>query len=130
MAGILPEIRRRGAGVLVVSFSPPDRIRPFLEKYPQPFPVVSDPGFEAYRAFSLGRTRWTSFFRPAIVWHYLKLIFRGWKPTKTGENDDLLQLGGDFLLDAAGMVVLAHPSRDATDRPSPATLLAALEKLS
>jgi len=119
-------IRRRGGEVLVVSFSPPRVVARFLEAKPLPFPVVCDPTLAAYRAFSLPRTSILSFFHPKVLWHYIKLMLRGWRPAKPHEGDDLLQLGGDFVLDAEQRIVLACPSKDASDRPTPQQLLAAL----
>jgi AhpC/TSA antioxidant enzyme len=126
--GIYQQIRDLGGEVLVVSFSPPARVAAYLDQYPQPFPVVSDPSRAAYRAFALGRTGPASFFRPDILLRYLGLIVRGWLPRTGDRGDDLLQLGGDFLLGADGRLRYAHPSRNSTDRPAPKTLLEALRR--
>lgn len=123
MAGTIGEL---GARVLVVSFARPDRVAAFLAQYPQPFPVVCDPDLTAYRAFHLQRTSWLSFLRPDVTARYLKMMLRGQKPTKPDPNDDLLQLGGDFILDAERRLVYSHPSVESTDRPSNDELLKAL----
>ena len=123
----MPFWRIRGE-VLVVSFTPPAKMRPFLEKHPLPFRTVSDPDRTAYRAFALGRTSVRSFLRPVVLWRYLKGMLRGYGPVKP-EDDDLLQLGGDFLIDAQGRLAWAHPSRDPTDRPSAAELQSAMSAL-
>ena len=47
MRKIYPDIQRLGGEVLVVSFAPPERVAAYLDKYPQPFPVVSDPALAA-----------------------------------------------------------------------------------
>ncbi|MBX7233151.1 MAG: hypothetical protein K1X65_02130 [Caldilineales bacterium] len=39
------------------------------------------------------------------------------------------QLGGDFVLDATGVLRLAHTSKDPLDRPAVETLLAVLEQI-
>jgi hypothetical protein len=127
--GVYDEVRRLGGDVLVVSFSPPRAVARYLERYPLPFPVVSDPERTAYRAFALGRTTWRDLLSPRSILRYLGLIFRGWLPWKTAKDDDLLQLGGDFVLDRTGCVVYAHASGEATDRPRAAELLAALKKV-
>ena len=125
---MLPAIERLGAGVLVVSFMPPALVRAFLAELPQPFPVVSDPDRKAYAAFALRRARWTNFLRPWVIWHYLKVMFRGWMPGRPAEGADLLQLGGDFVLDRQGNIVFGHVSDDAADRPTNAALLEALKR--
>jgi hypothetical protein len=123
------EIKQLGGEVLVVSFGPPHIISRYLEAKPQPFSVVSDPTMAAYKAFALPRTGIGSFFQPRVIWHYVKLLLRGWLPKKPHEGDDVLQLGGDFVLDAQQRIVFSYPSKDAADRPTPEQLLAALRRL-
>jgi hypothetical protein len=127
---IYGDIKTLGGEVLVVSFTSPKQIAAFLADIPQPFPVVSDPERKAYQAFSLGATNLRGFLRLGVIWHYLKLIFRGWIPKGPSENADVWQLGGDFLIDAAGKLRYAHPSKDSADRPSNAELLHAFKGLS
>lgn len=128
VAKVYPEIQRLGGEVLVVSFTPPPRVAAYVEKYPQPFPVVSDPTLAAYKGFDLGRTSVAAMLRPGVLIRFVKLLFRGWWPTKPGKGDDILQLGGDFVLDKAGRLIYAHPSAEPMSRPTNAALLAALEK--
>ena len=109
MAKIYPEIKRLGGEIFVVSFAPASRVASYLQKYPQPFPVVSDPTLAAYKGFNLTRASVGSLFRPGVIGRFVKLIFRGWLPKKAGKGDDLLQLGGDFVLDKSGHVVYAYP---------------------
>jgi hypothetical protein len=111
--------------VLVVTQAPPAVLAACLRSHPLPFPAVADPDRVAYRAFGLERTRWRDFFRPAVVWGYLRLILRGRLPRLPFRDEDVLQLGGDFLIDRAGRVAFAHRSRTATDRPAAGRLLAA-----
>jgi hypothetical protein len=49
----------------------------------------------------------------------LKHLIRGWLPGKPNEAEDLLQLGGDFVLDGQGRLVYAPapPSRPTGRRP-------------
>jgi hypothetical protein len=125
---IYADIKALDAEVLVVSFTAPGKVAAFVEKYPQPFPVVSDPERKAYQAFALGKTRLAAFLRLDVAWYYLRLIFRGWMPTAPDKDADLWQLGGDFVLDRLGRLCYAHPSKDSTDRPSNAELLEVLGK--
>jgi hypothetical protein len=87
---------------------------------------VSDSERLAYRAFALERTGWLTFFRPGVLWKYLRGIFRGYSPKTPYEGEDVLQLGGDFILNKLGRIVFAYPSANPTDRPTIASLLAAL----
>lgn len=115
--------------MLVVSFTPPAKAAAYLAKYPAPFPVVCDPEREAYRRFGLGRATWLRLFRPHAILGYLRFMLRGWLPQKPMKKDDPLQLGGDFVLDAHGRIVFAHPSQDPVDRPSGKELLAVVREL-
>jgi len=126
VAKIYADIKALGGEVLVVSFTPPAKVATYLARGKLPFPVVSDPALAGYRAFGIGRTSWTAMLRPAVLWRFLKMMVRGWLPRKPGENEDLLRLGGDFVLDRGRHIVYAHPSREPTDRPSKAALLAAV----
>jgi peroxiredoxin len=126
---IYGEIQALGGEVIVVSFAPPRALAFYLKATPQPFPVVSDPDRTVYHAFSLGRTRLLAFLRPSVIWHYLRLIFRGWLPKGPGEDKDVMQLGGDFVIDRAGRLAYAYPSKDAADRPSNDVLLTALRSI-
>ena len=128
MQSIEAFLRDRGVRVLVVSFTPPKVIEAFLAKHPLAFPIVSDPKREAYRAFALRRTNVFAFFKPRVLGKFIRQILNGFRVRKPVDSD-VLQLGGDFLLDAEGRVVWSWPSQDATDRPSPADIQAAVVKL-
>jgi peroxiredoxin len=121
----LPLWRSRGGEVLVVSFTPPAKMKAFIERHPLPFRIVSDPNRDAYRAFALGRTSVGAFFRPGVLWRYLRGVFRGYGPAKP-VDDDMMQLGGDFLIDAEGRLAWSRPSHEPTDRPSANELQAAM----
>ncbi len=114
--------------VLVVSFTPPQRMRAFLGKHPLPYPTVADPDRAGYQAFALGRTSVLGLVRPRVLWGYIQQMLKGWRPLKP-VDDDLMQLGGDFLLDARGKLAWTYGSREATDRPNADQLRAAIESL-
>jgi peroxiredoxin len=120
------EVRAAGGDVLAVSFAPPEAVAAFLRHTPLPFLLVSDPERSAYRAFGLERTSWPAILRPGVILRYLGLIFRGWRPRRPRPGEDLLQLGGDFVLDGAGRVAYAHRSAEPTDRPAFPDLLLAI----
>jgi AhpC/TSA antioxidant enzyme len=123
---IYKQIKSLGGEVLVVSFAPPPKVAAYLARKCLPFPVVSDPTLDAYRAFALGRTSWLEIVNPAVLWRFVKIVLRGWLPRKPDKDEDLLQLGGDFVVDRARRIVYAHPSREPTDRPTNAKLLEAV----
>lgn len=128
MKEIYEELRQLGAEVLVISFSPPEFLTRYLESNPLPFPLLADPERLAYKGFGLERTTWKEMLRPAVLGRYLKLVVRGWLPWKSRKGDDLLQLGGDFVLDEPRRIRYVHRSTEPTDRPSAQTLLAAVRQ--
>jgi hypothetical protein len=121
-----PEFQSLGCEVIGVSFASPQMVALFLAESPMPFPVLSDTPKTAYQALGLGRTSWRSILRAGVVWRYLKLIFGGWLPRRSSKDADVLQLGGDFVLDAQRRLVLVHRSAEPTDRPSIDCLLQAV----
>lgn len=118
--------RARGAEVVAVCQAKPDVLAMHLKAEPRPFPVVADPERLAYRAFGLERGGWGMFFTWRALRRYLGLMFSGWRLRWPGTKEDVFQLGGDFVLDAAKRIVFAHRSADPGDRPTVAALLAAL----
>ena len=123
------EILRLGGAVLVVSFVSPAQLTTYLAAGAFPFPVVADPTRQGYQAFGLERTSWSAMLAVRSVLRYLRLILRGWLPRRPREGEDVLQLGGDFVLDATGQVVYAHPSGEPTDRPSVSDLIDAVRQV-
>ena len=117
------EIRTLGAETLLVAQARPEILSEFLCERPLPFPAVADPSRAAYQAFGLGRTSWAALLRPGVVFRYLRLVFRGGRLRRPYKGEDVLQLGGDFVLDRRGRVVYAYRSAEPTDRPSVQDLL-------
>lgn len=119
----ISEIRLTGADVLVVTQSAPSSVPATLTT----LPIACDPGRLAYRAFGLERGRLSMFFRPHVLARYVRLIFSGWFPKSPESGEDLLQLGGDFIVSAAHKLVFAHRSRDPADRPTVGELIHQLQ---
>jgi peroxiredoxin len=120
------QLAAAGCSVLVVCQAKPEVLARYLARQKWTAPVVSDPDRAAYRAFGLERTGWLTFFRPKVLWGYLRGMLRGYGLKTPYAGEDVLQLGGDFVLDRAGTVVFADPSADPTDRPTVAQILDAI----
>jgi hypothetical protein len=116
---LLDEIRAAGVDVLVVTQSRPEAVAGVS----LPLPTVCDPDRAAYRYFGLDRGRWSMFLRWRVLARYLRLIFAGWRPHRGEAEEDMLQLGGDFILSADRHLLYAHRSNDPADRPAAADLL-------
>jgi peroxiredoxin len=123
------EFRSLGADVLAISFASPERITAFLEQYNLTIPVLADPQRAAYSAFGLGRAPWQKLLAPHVVGRYVKLMARGWLPSKPTPGDDVNQLGGDFVLDAQHRLVYSYRSDNPTDRPRIDELLRAVRQI-
>jgi hypothetical protein len=113
----LDEIRSLGAELVAVTQSKPEVVAVAVREQPWPHPLLCDPDRAAFRAFGLERGSWGMFFRPHVLGHYLRRMWRGWWPRAPKAGEDLLQLGGDFILDSDGQLVFAHRSADPSDRP-------------
>jgi peroxiredoxin len=112
--------------VWIISFGTQASVQVWLEETCAPFPVLLDPDREAYRAYGLERSLLRSWNLKTIK-RYAQLLTKGrrWR----GIQGDSAQLGGDFIVDKSGVVRLAYPSHDPTDRPPVADLLDILAQL-
>jgi alkyl-hydroperoxide reductase/thiol specific antioxidant family protein len=119
------EFRRYGVQVLVITQSKPEAVAsPVLD-----LPTLCDPDRTAYRYFGLERGRWRIFLRFGVLARYLRLMMRGWWPWGWERGEDLLQLGGDFIVSAELQLLYAYRSADPTDRPTATELVNVIQRL-
>ena len=117
------DLDRLKVRVLIVSFSAPAFARVGLEEPNAPFSLLLDEDREAYQRYGLERSVLRS-WSPRTIWYYLL----NWKARpKSKLPDDLNQLGGDFIVDAKGVLRLNYPSYEPIDRPSMDQLFSILE---
>lgn len=118
-----------GALVLVVTFDDLEAAGYYRSALELPYPVASDPTREAYRDYGLARGSTFQVWHPRTLWHYAKLVLgKGMKLQHPTGDADLSQLGGDFVIDGAGLIRFAHRSLRPDDRPAVDDLLEALER--
>ncbi len=112
--------------VLTISFSAGHWADGWAQETGSPYPLLLDPERISYRAYQLRSSRLRS-WGPNVLWRYVKLLMAGehLRPAQGDPN----QLGGDFIIDADGIIRLAHPSKDPVDRPAVATLLSTLSAM-
>lgn len=120
------DLAAAGCSILVVSQARPEVLSLYLARQGWHVPIVCDPDRAGYAAFGLERTGWLTFFRPKVLWGYFRGMFRGYGVKKPYAGEDLLQLGGDFVLDRSRRVVFAYASADPVDRPGVGAIRAAL----
>ncbi|MEZ4711047.1 MAG: peroxiredoxin-like family protein [Caldilineaceae bacterium] len=120
------ELDAMGVNIVAISFGIAYWARMWLQETNAPFPILLDPEQTAYTAYGLERSFWRS-WGPRTLLYYAKAILRGQK--LLGNRGDSEQLGGNFIVDANGIVRFAYASREPTDRPSIDTLMSALRRL-
>jgi len=107
---------------VVLGNGTPQQAAWFVEDYGIGVPVVVDPGRETYRIAGARRSLLPS---PGILIASARAFRRGHRQTKT--MGDAAQLGGVFVITAAGEMPYAYRSRFAGDHPDPAAAVEALE---
>ena len=119
-------IEAAGGLVLAVAFDEPDRVRAgLLSGVEDPWPVLIDRERRTYGDWGLRRASRLRLGRLDWVRGYARMLLRGDRLARPGR--DVLQLGGDFVVDREGIVVLAHAQEDFDDRPPAAALVKELE---
>ncbi len=109
-------LKQADATVIVVSFEARDRVAGLQNRLHLPFVIALDPQRAGYRSFGLGRASLSrTYIHPDVVVFYAKALVRGRIP-HLHHGQDRRQLGGDFVLDREGVVLLAHPERGPEDR--------------
>jgi hypothetical protein len=109
----------------VITFGEAPLANAWLQETGAPFTLLLDPGRMAYRAYGLEYSLVRS-WGPRAIWAYAQLLLGGrrWR----GIQGDSGQLGGDFVIDAGGVLRFAYRSHDPADRPNVERLLEAFRR--
>jgi peroxiredoxin len=118
-------LEENGFSVVLVGLGTPDRAEAFKEQFSLTLPIICDPEKKLYQTYGLGRARVTGMASPAFWLRGLKTLSRGYTPGMP--RDDVMQMPGVFLIDTSGSIRYAHYSKDPSDNPSIATLMALKE---
>jgi hypothetical protein len=111
--------------VLAVSFEPRDWLFQLSRQMHLPFPLLSDPERDVYRAYRVGKGSLGQVLSPGTIWTYIKLVVRGRRDPF--QRIDLRQRGGNFVIDGRGVVQFEHRGPAPHDRPSVGQLLDVLD---
>jgi peroxiredoxin len=119
-----------GAAIVLIGLGPADRAAWFCEDKAIPFACLADPDKVAYAAYGLRTATLTEVLRAENALKYIRLNLNRetrQRPAKAGE--DVLQLGGTFVVDTGGVIRYAHRNRHTGDNPPDDEVLNALESL-
>jgi peroxiredoxin len=116
------------AVLLVIAAKPLEELVKVAREEKWDGPVLADPERRVYLAFGLSRLPWYRVFTPKATLLYLGLILRDRFPGKPGQ--DVMQQGGDFIVDRDGIVRFASATRRSHDRPPVDDLINVLRRVS
>ena len=125
MRDALPEIRGRGAELVIVGNGRPEHAIDFRDSEHVESPLYVDPELHAYAAAGLKRGLRSS-LSPSVVLRGLRAFGEGKRQGAT--LGDPWQQGGVFLIRPGNRVEFAYVSEEAGDHPAVAAILAALDK--
>jgi len=122
----LPEIRRRGAELIIIGNGRPEHAIDFRESEHMESPLYVDPELQAYAAAGLKRG-----LRSSLS---VGVVLRGVRALREGKRQgatmgDPWQQGGVFIIRPANRVDFSYVSKEAGDHPSAETIIAALDKI-
>lgn len=123
------EIADLGARVLLIAYDEPALLdAKMLFGLDNPFPILLDSEKKTYVAWGMGRTTLSkSMLSPTLTYRYMKLLLEGEK--FLGFAPDMLQLGGDFIIDREMRISLAHRMKTNGDRADVERLLEELKRV-
>ena len=119
----------RACRVVPVTFSAVVAGEQWIRDTHYPYVLISDKERQLYKKFGLPRTI-REVWSLAVVKMYAEKKAQSVKLVPMYEDDDPYQLGGDFIIDGNGVVVMSHPSANPVDRPSVEKILCALDRSS
>ena len=125
MRDALPEIRSRGAELIIVGNGRPEHAIDFRESEHVESPLYVDPELRAYAAAGLKRG-----LRSSLS---VGVVLRGVRALREGKRQgatmgDAWQQGGVFVIRPGNRVAFSYISEEAGDHPSAEAIIAALDK--
>ncbi len=128
IAGLRPfldRIRARGAELVVIGHGSIEEARAFRDEEQLTVPLLTDPSRQSYCALQMRRGL-DSVLSPAV----LVRGFRAWRAgfRQSHVAGDPLQQGGVVVIAPGGVERFRYISQDASDHPTPAQILAVLER--
>ena len=125
MRDALPDIRRRGAELIIVGNGQPQHAIDFRDTEHVASPLYVDPELHAYAAAGLKRGLRSS-LSPGVILRGLRAFREGKRQSAT--LGDPWQQGGVFIILPGNRVEFSYISAEAGDHPSVEAILSALDK--
>jgi len=122
----LPEIRRRGAELIIVGNGQPQHAIDFRDTEHVESPLYVDPELQAYAAAGLKRGLRSS-LSPGVILRGVRAFREGKRQSAT--KGDPWQQGGVFVILPGNRVEFVYISEEAGDHPSAEAILFALDKI-
>ena len=119
------ELEKLNTEVLLLSFGGKPDAQAWLKETCPSFRLLLDPQRTTYNRYGLEHS-WRRSGGLKTLRRYVQLVRAGRR--LHGIKGDPAQLGGDFIVGGDGLILLAHPNHDPTDRPTAGELLARLDK--
>ena len=121
------EIAEANALIVVLAPEPVEQLATLARQEGWTGPILADAKRVAYHAFGLARLPWYRVYTLKAMLMYLGFFLRGRRPGHAGQ--DIMQQGGDFIVDGGGIVRLAHAGKSSDDRPPVDGLIRCLRSL-
>jgi len=115
------EIESMGMNVVGLTFESRSLALAYTEETGMRWPMLVDDARRLYQRYGMVRGRWRDILGWSAWRIYAQLLLRGRRLRRT--SGDVRQLGGDVVVDPAGIVRLLHVGAGPADRPSVESLL-------
>ncbi len=123
LAAALPELEKRGAGLVIVGPGRPEHLPVFRQKTGYRGALFADPSLKTFNAAGLA-SGWLRTFHPITILMGLKAFAAGFRQGARKGNP--VQQGGTFVLGPGERVRFEWRDRFAGDHPDLSAVLAAL----
>jgi alkyl-hydroperoxide reductase/thiol specific antioxidant family protein len=122
----LPDIRRRGAELIIVGNGQPQHAIDFRDTEHVESPLYVDPELQAYAAAGLKRGLRSS-LSPGVILRGVRAFREGKR--QSAPKGDAWQQGGVFVILPGNRVEFVYISEEAGDHPSAEAILSAFDKI-
>ena len=110
------EFEELSTKVRIVTFDADVMAKLYAQQTELQWPLLVDHARSLYKAYGFLHGSWWDITGPIAIWKYVKLIFKGNRLNKPGE--DWLQMGGNVIVGPQGIILMHYLSKTPHDRPT------------